>query len=88
MLIEINENEEPFMMNNNKCVPLATLPTKLLYSALQVNITPTADNRWEHQSLVPEDWSVMYSIPYTCTASAKLQSFQYQVLHRYIPTRK
>lgn len=86
--IEINENVEPFMINNNKCVPVATLSTKLLYNALQANITPTANNRWEHQGLVPEDWSVIYNIPYTCTASTKLQSFQYQVLHRYIPTRK
>ena len=86
--IQINENAEPFMINNNKCVPVTAFSTKLLYNALRVNVTPTANSRWEYQGLVPEDWSVIYSIPYTCTASTKLQSFQYQVLHRYIPTRK
>ena len=86
--IEINESAEPCIINNNKSVPVTALSAKFLYNALQVSITPTANSRWEYQGLVPEDWTVIYNIPYMCTTSTKLQSFQYQVLHRYIPTRK
>ena len=37
---------------------------------------------------MPDDWADVFRIPYTCTKSTKLQAFQYQVIHRYIPTKR
>ena len=81
-------NVLPYMMHGIKRIYITAITTKLLYRALKPVVTPTAVQRWEYQGLAPDNWAEVFYIPYTCTASTKLQSFQYQVLHRYIPTRK
>ena len=35
-----------------------------------------------------EKWQKIFSLPYKCCKSSKLQSQQYRVLHRYVPTQK
>ena len=64
------------------------IPTKSIYKTIKLKVTPTAVKRWEYQGLTPPSWTKAFKIPYSCTRSTKLQSFQYQVIHRFIPTRK
>ena len=33
-------------------------------------------------------WDKVFKIPYTCTKSTKLQTLQYRILHRYLPTQR
>ena len=44
--------------------------------------------KWEIEGIKPEPWADFFNIPYECTKSTKLQAFQYQIIHRYIPTKK
>lgn len=50
--------------------------------------TPTAQQKWVNEGFDVLSWKKVYEIPYNCTASTKLQSLQYRVINRYIPTRK
>lgn len=81
-------NGVPYMRQNNKRIPITTISTRQLYNTIKPDVIPTATQRWEYQGLVPDNWAEVFYIPYSCTASTKLQSFQYQLLHRYLPTRK
>ena len=49
---------------------------------------PAAVRKWEGEGFSPKDWSDIFTVPYTCTKSTKLQSFQYQIIHRFTPTRR
>ena len=51
-------------------------------------VKPTAVSKWEFEGFIPDKWSDVFLLPYICTRSTKLQAFQYQIIHRYIPTRK
>ena len=73
---------------NNKKICLRIVQNRHIYNALLVKRTPTAERKWEEEGFNVQCWERVYEIPYKCTSSTKLQSLQYRVLHRYIPTRK
>ena len=72
-----------------KEVSVALVKTKLLYTLVnKTTITPTAFARWENEGLAQQSWNKVMIAPYKCTKSTKLQTFQYQIIHRYIATNK
>lgn len=80
----------PRVAFNGKQTSILKMRTKDYYKIRVENnrVKPTAVNRWEEERIVPSEWKQVFRIPYTCTKSTKFQSFQYQIIHRYIPTRK
>jgi len=44
--------------------------------------------KWAEEGFNVDDWRKFYEIPYKCCISTRLQSLQYRILNRYIPTRK
>ena len=86
--MKVDEKNSPFLKLNNKLIPIPGVTTKQFYNLMKCSVKPTAMRRWENEGLSPENWSEIFYVPYNCTISTKLQSFQYQVLHRYIPTKK
>ena len=89
--ININDrNSRPhiYVTVQDKRVSLHKIRTRGFYNlGLEICI-PTALKRWEYEGLAPQKWSDILYLPYTCTRSTKLQSFQFQVIHRYVPTKK
>ena len=84
-----SEDKKCCLINvNNKKICLRIVQNRHIYNALLVKRTPTAERKWEEEGFIVQCWERIYEIPYNCTSSTKLQSLQYRVLHRYIPTRK
>ena len=78
----------PMIIMEDKQVSLAKIRTKDYYWLSFEKVKPTAVMKWEIEGIEPGPWADLFNIPYVCTKSTKLQAFQYQVIHRYIPTRK
>ena len=79
----------PTITFGDKEIPITKIKTKQLYSLRnKTSIIPTAFTRWQNEGLGQPSWSVVMNIPYQCTKSTKLQTFQYQILHRFIATNK
>ena len=57
---------------------------------LNVKMLPlNIQSKWEkkvHTEIVIEDWSFIYSIPFSVTQDTKLQEFQYKLMHRILIT--
>ena len=84
-----NEDKRCCLINvNSKKMCLRTVQNQHIYNALLVKRTPTAERKWKEEGFNLQCWERVYEIPYKCTSSTKLQSLQYRVLHRYIPTRR
>ena len=64
--------------------------TSFAYDILRksVAIQPTkVQRKWnKHLPSPVEDWSTYYRIPFLCTNTSKLRSFQYRIFHRTIGT--
>ena len=64
--------------------------TSFAYDILRelVAIQPTkVQRKWnKHLPSPVEDWSTYYRIPFLCTSTSKLTSFQYRIFHRTIGT--
>ena len=75
-------------VKQNGTICLRALRSSHVYTTLLVMRTPTAQRKWEEEGFTFDNWEHLYEIPYKCSSSTKLQSLQYRVLHRYIPTRK
>ena len=73
---------------NGQRVSLLKVRARDFYRMGLKRTKPTALGKWEAEGFSPDEWGVFFSIPYTCTKSTKLQSFQYQIIHRFTPTRK
>lgn len=58
------------------------------YHAEIERVQPKAVSRWEDEGYSSINWANTFKIPYICTKSTRLQSLQYRVLHRYLPTRR
>ena len=87
--IDLDEREGPPKINiGDKIVNLGKLQTKDFYWLIRKTVKPNAITKWEREDVNPDNWSRLFLIPYICTRSTKLQAFQYQIIHRYIPTRK
>ena len=69
-------------------ISLHKIMTRDIYSLGMKKCKPTALTRWENEGLAPLKWSEILQLPYKCTRSTRLQSFQFQITHRYIPTKK
>ena len=75
-------------IHENKTICLKSLRSHHIYNALLDRRIPTAQRKWEEEGFDIKCWEHVYTVPYKCTSSTKLQSLQYRILHRYIPTRK
>ena len=48
---------------------------------------PTSEIKWNKEIEVTcYDWSKMYSLPFKCTKEYKFHWFQFQLIHRILPT--
>ena len=48
---------------------------------------PTSETKWNKEiEVTRHDWSKIYSLPFKCTKESKLHWFQFQLLHRILPT--
>ena len=72
-----------------KLIPLALVKCKYFYEKWISAVTPAAQQRWRDEGFdFGDKWAKIYSLPFSITLSTKLQSLQYRILHRYIPTRR
>ena len=69
-------------------VAMKDIRVKTFCKMLIPNVIPSAWRRWEADNFRGIDWTKVCKIPYECCFSTKLQSVQYRVLHRFIPTQK
>ena len=80
-------NEPIQCMFGDAVFPLTELRSRHAYSLLIENRKPAAEQRWEREGYFV-NWRKIYEVPYGCTMSTRLQSLQFRVLHRYIPTMR
>ena len=67
---------------------VAKLSTKELYRLGITNQKAKALLKWEAERLAPDSWEKYLEIPYQCCSSTQIQSFQFQVVHRFLPTKR
>ena len=77
-----------FAAANGKNVCVRNLKSFHVYQKQIMKKAPTAEQKWEAEGFNITCWKKIYELPYKVCASTKLQSLQFRVLHRYIPTRK
>ena len=82
----------PFFAYNGKVIKItkATSKTAYLFFRDSVQKTPTCIRKWQQIFPHVNEISIkdIFLRPYKITKETKLQSFQYQILHRYIFCRK
>ena len=76
------------VISGEKRLLLAHLRSYHFYNMLVEKHVPTAVARWATYGVQPQNWQNIYSIPYKCSTSTRLQSLHYRIINRYIPTRK
>ena len=82
------EREEPYEIKlSENWLSAKNIKSKQFYLDQIPIQTPTAQLRWEGEGC-NLNWKRVYETPYQCTRSTKLQSLQYRILHRYIPTKR
>ena len=52
------------------------------------DVIPTAQMRWSAEGVEFANWSAAYGRVFKTTASTKLQSLQFKIIHRFFPTRR
>ena len=68
--------------------------SKNIYKAIRnnKNRTPTANKRWEKKYDeildIPSFWENVFTSPFLATRETKLQSLQYKIFNKIVPTRK
>ena len=77
-------------VGNSKFICLKFLQVKHVYQILidKTERTPNSQRKWSDEGFRIQSWRRVYESSFRCTTSTKLQSLQYRILHRYIPTRK
>ena len=75
-------------VNNDARICLRFLRSRHVYDKLIVKKVPTAQRKWGEEGFDIQNWQKLYELPYKCCASTRLQSLQYRIINRYIPTRK
>lgn len=84
-----DRDKELYIKCRDKEISLKVIKTKQIYLMVnKISIVPTAFERWSNEGLGQLNWSEVMLTPYNCTKSTKLQTFQYQIIHRFIPTNK
>lgn len=82
-------NEEDIQVClRGKQMSLRLLKAKHCYRVFIEARKPTAELRWEREGYRFSNWDKIYLVPYQCTASTRLQSLHFRIIHRYIPTMK
>ena len=90
-LLKLSDNErndDPIISLNNKQYGITEVCSKYFYSHEIKNKTPSAVQRWIEVGYQDIEWEKVFTIPYRCTKSTKIQSMQYRIIHRYIPTNR
>ena len=81
--------EEPVININDKEVPLRLVKSSFFYALSVPDIIPTAQKRWVEEGVdFGTDWIKIHGRSFRTTASTKLQSLQYKIIHRFFPTRR
>ena len=81
-------SEPPNIWVNDQEVSVAMIRSKHYYKHRIINKTPKAIVRWEELGYIDMNWEKVFMIPYKCTKSTQIQSLQYRILNRYIPTKR
>ena len=78
----------PHIEIHGKGVPVQLVKSRSYLGVWTEVNTPRAQVKWECENVnFGNEWSRIYSLPFTITSSTKLQSLQYRTIHRYFPTR-
>ena len=83
-----DEQGEVQFYQRGKHMPVRLLKARNVYQNFIEKTKPTAEHRWEWEGYRFRNWEKIYSIPYTCTTSTRLQSLHFRIVHRYVPTLK
>ena len=78
-------------MTDGSTIALKKATCKVLYKVLLPKATESRClMKWAEKAFrfTAEQWSHIYLLPYNCCTSTKLQTLQYRIINRYIPTRK
>ena len=82
------KSDVPSISIGDQAYKISDVRSKHFYEVELNSVTPKAVQRWENLGYHGVNWEEAFKIPYLCTKSTKLQSLQYRILHRYIPTRR
>ena len=58
------------------------------YAQQVTHVIPSSQRRWVSNGIDFDKWEMVYKRAFKTTASTKLQSLQYRVIHRYFPMRR
>ena len=72
----------------SKVLKVKEMRSSHFYKAQIGRETPSAVARWEHYGYQIGSWENIFILPYMCTKSTKLQTLQYRILNRFLPTKK
>lgn len=86
--MRIEEKDQFKLCFGKSDIAVESVKSRHFYNKLVGTRIPTAQEKWEQEGYTNLPWSSIYEMPYKCCASTKLQSLQYRVINRYIPTRK
>ena len=79
----------PHIEIQGKNIPIQSVKSSFYRSAWNESRAPRGQLKWETEGIgLDVDWKAIFSLPFKVTASTKLQSLQYRILHRYLPTRR
>lgn len=83
----ISSEESPFILSKHKVKPLSLLSNKEVYCIMtQSQVLPKCTIRWAAQySSHTFNWTDIFSLAFKIVRCTKVQTFQYQILHRYFP---
>lgn len=79
----------PAIEIKDNMVPLRLVRLKYFYWRLLPESISTAQQRWIREGIdFGGDWDKVFALSFSLTISTKLQSLQYRILNRYLPTRR
>ena len=83
-----NEDISVTLSNTAKTIKKVKCKEYYWHIVRKKHVRPTSYNKWEELYYYANfDWEGINVIPYICARETALQSFQYQLIHRYIPCR-
>ena len=91
-LLPDNRTTDPeIRMADESIVQLKSASCRILYQALLPKATkPRSQTKWAEENFrfSTDKWSQIQMLPYKSCSSTKLQTLQYRIINRFIPTRK
>ena len=80
---------QPTIEIKGKQILLRLVKSSYFYWQLVPDSISTAQKRWVNEGIDFGDrWGKVFALPFSSTMSTKLQSLQYRILHRFLPTRR